>query len=160
MREQQIPVTKPIEFTISKSPRNISACDNRQTRSLLEMTTFAFGLLITGLLLATQAQADATNGAWGPVIQWPHVPVSMANLPNGKILSWSGSERRTWPTTEQTYSATFDPVNNQFEEIFHPSHNMFCAHQSMAEDGDVFVTGGRNQLNSPWTSVFDYETNS
>ena len=62
--------------------------------------------------------------------------------------------------SEQTYSATFDPVNNQFEEIFHPSHNMFCAHQSMAEDGDVFVTGGRNQLNSPWTSVFDYETNS
>ena len=99
-------------------------------------------------------------GQWGPVIAWPHVPVSMANLPNGKILSWSGSERRTWPTTEQTYSATWDPVNDQFDEIFHPSHNMFCAHLSMAENGDVFVNGGRNQLNSPWTSLFSYESNS
>ena len=30
----------------------------------------------------------------------------------------------------------------------------------MAENGDVFFSGGRNQLNRPWTSLFDYESNS
>ncbi|MGI9591599.1 MAG: LamG domain-containing protein, partial [Myxococcota bacterium] len=43
---------------------------------------------------------DAVNGAWGPVLPWPHIAVSMANLPDGRVLTWSGSERRTWPSTE------------------------------------------------------------
>ncbi len=99
-------------------------------------------------------------GQWGPVLPWPHVAVSAANLPDGRVLTWSGSERDTWPTTEQTYSGTWDPVTGQFDEVFHEGHNMFCAHLAMAEDGRVFVNGGRNQTNSPWTSLFDYRDDS
>ncbi|MEM7610329.1 MAG: galactose oxidase-like domain-containing protein, partial [Pseudomonadota bacterium] len=99
-------------------------------------------------------------GSWGPVLPWPHVAVSAANLPDGRILTWSGSERDTWPRTEQTYSATWDPETGEFVEVFHDGHNMFCAHLAMAEDGRVFVNGGRNQTNSPWTSLFDYRDNS
>ncbi len=108
------------------------------------------------LLPPAVALADAVNGEWGPVIAWPHIPVSAANLPDGRILTWSGSERDTWPTDEQTYSATWNPETNEFIEIFHDGHNMFCAHLAMMEDGQVFVNGGRNQTNSPWTSLFDY----
>ena len=36
---------------------------------------------------------------------------------------------------------------------------MFCAHLAMLEDGRVFVNGGRNQTNSPWTSIFDFRDN-
>ena len=39
-------------------------------------------------------------GSWGPVLPWPHVAVSAANLPDGRILTWSGSERDTWPRTD------------------------------------------------------------
>ncbi|MDJ0919379.1 MAG: DUF1929 domain-containing protein [Woeseiaceae bacterium] len=106
---------------------------------------------------APNAYAD---GQWGPVIPWPHVAVSAANLPDGRVLTWSGSERDTWPNTEQTYSGTWDPATGEFVEIFHDGHNMFCAHLAMAEDGRVFVNGGRNQTNSPWTSLFDYRDNS
>jgi len=102
----------------------------------------------------------AVEGQWGAVIPWPHVAVSAANLPDGRVLTWSGSERDTWPTTEQTYSGTWNPVSNEFIEVFHEGHNMFCAHLSMAEDGRVFVNGGRNQTNSPWTSLFNYQDNS
>ncbi len=116
----------------------------------------AAAVLALGLLTTSQARADAINGAWGPVLAWPHIAVSMANLPDGRVLTWSGSERRTWPTTEQTYSATWDPESGEFIEIFHDGHNMFCAHLSLTENGEVFVNGGRNQLNSPWTSLFDY----
>ncbi len=87
------------------------------------------------------------TGQWGPVIAWPQVAVSAANLPDGRILTWSGSERRTWPTTEQTYSSTWDPETGAFFEVFHDSHNMFCAHLAMMADGQVFVNGGRNQQN-------------
>jgi hypothetical protein len=102
----------------------------------------------------------ANEGQWGPVIPWPHVAVSAANLPDGRVLTWSGSERATWPRTEQTYSGTWDPATGEFVEIFHDGHNMFCAHLAMAEDGTVFVNGGRNQTNSPWTSLFDYRNDS
>ena len=115
--------------------------------------------LLALLLSSTQAHANATDGSWGPVIPWPHIAVSAANLPDGRVLTWSGSERRTWPTTEQTFSATWDPTTGEFIELFHDTHNMFCAHLSLTEDGEVFVNGGRNQLNSPWTSLFNYENN-
>jgi len=95
-------------------------------------------------------------GDWGPVLAWPHVAVSMANLPDGRVLTYSGSERRTWPSAEQTYSATWDPETREFVENFHNGHNMFCAALSMTSDGQVLVNGGRNASNSPWTTLFDY----
>ncbi len=98
-------------------------------------------------------------GTWGPVMDWPHVAVSMATLPNGRVLTYSGSERRTWPSTEQTYSAIWDPETGSFQENLHQGHNMFCAALSMTSDGKVLVNGGRNQGNSPWTTLFDYNNN-
>ena len=98
-------------------------------------------------------------GSWGPVLDWPHVAVSMSVLPNGEVLTYSGSERRTWPTTEQTYSSIWNPDTGAFQENLHQGHNMFCAAMSMTADGKVLVNGGRNQGNSPWTTLFDYTNN-
>jgi len=110
---------------------------------------------------AIQPAANAaTVGQWGPVIAWPHIAVSMANLPDGRVLTWSGSERETWPRPERTYTATWDPTTGQFVDILTIGHNMFCASQVMMADGRVFVNGGRNQQNTPFVSVFDYRDNS
>ncbi|MFK7995098.1 MAG: galactose oxidase-like domain-containing protein [Granulosicoccus sp.] len=109
---------------------------------------------------SVQLQTPSQIGQWGDILDWPLVAVSMANLPDGRILTYSGSERRTWPTTEQTYSATWDPMTGQFDETLHLGHNMFCAATSMTDDGKVFVNGGRNQGNSPWTSIYDSTTNN
>ncbi|MEL6543716.1 MAG: galactose oxidase-like domain-containing protein, partial [Myxococcota bacterium] len=98
----------------------------------------------------------AIYGRWSDVKPWPHIAVSAANLPDGRVLTFSGSERETWPTTEFTYSAIYDPSDGTFTEITHGTHNMFCAHLAMTADGNVFVNGGRNQKRSPWTSLFDY----
>ena len=101
----------------------------------------------------------AEIGSWGPVLDWPHVAVSMSVLPNGEVLTYSGSERRTWPATEQTYSATWNPETGEFFQNLHQGHNMFCGAMSMTADGKVLVNGGRNQGNSPWTTLFDYKNN-
>ena len=99
-------------------------------------------------------------GQWGPVISWPLIPVSIANLPDGRILSWSGSERETWPRPEQNYSTVWDPSDGSFTDLFTIGHNMFCAHLAMMADGRVFVNGGRNQANTPFVSLFDWRSTS
>jgi len=104
------------------------------------------------------AAANNVGGQWGSVIQWPHTPVSIANLPNGKIMTFSGSERRSWPDREQTYSAVWDPSNNSFDEIFNNNHNMFCADMVSMDDGRILVNGGRNTVS--FASIFDPFTNS
>ena len=101
------------------------------------------------------------TGSWGSVIPWPHVPVSAANLPDGRVITWASNERYSFPggRPEFTFTGIWDPSDNSVLEIDHPSHDMFCAHQVMLENGQVFVSGGRNSGNSPWTSVFDINTN-
>ncbi len=110
-------------------------------------------------LMAEGPVNPAQTGTWGPLVPWPVVPVSMANLPDGRVLGFSGSERTTWPSTEQTYSAIWDPESGTFEDLFQQGHNMFCAHLAMTDQGEVFVNGGRNSTNSPWTTLFDYRDN-
>ena len=107
----------------------------------------------------TAALLSSEGGQWSQPIDWPLVPVSMSNLPDGRIMTWSGSERGSWPTSEQNYSAIWDPKTGEFTERFSIGHNMFCAATTMTADGKVFVNGGRNQGNSRWTSLFDWRSN-
>ena len=98
------------------------------------------------------------GGEWGDVIVWPHTPVSIANLPDGRILTWSGSEREHWPGTEQTYSAVWDPATNSFVENFYEGHNMFCSDLVSLEDGRILALGGRNTVDK--VSAYDFSTNT
>lgn len=107
---------------------------------------------------ATAALLSSQGGQWSAPIAWPLVPVSMSNLPDGRIMTWSGSERGTWPTSEQNYSAIYDPRTGEISEKFTVGHNMFCAATTMTADGKVFVNGGRNAGNSRWTSLFDWRS--
>ena len=110
-------------------------------------------------LSARIAQRPSDDGAWGPVIQWPHIPVTAANLPDGRILTYSSNQKTAFPAgPEFTYAATWNPANNAFLERNHPSHDMFCGHLSTLEDGRIFVNGGRSHTKV--TSTFDYRTNT
>ena len=98
-------------------------------------------------------------GQWGPVIQWPHIPVSAANLPDGRIVTFAASDRRTFPSwVEFTYAATFDPATGEIVERNHLEHDMFCGGMTMLEDGRVMVVGGRNTVKL--VSTFDHGANS
>ncbi len=100
-----------------------------------------------------------TMGVWGPVIPWtPHIPVSAAQLPDGRLLTFASNRRTTFPAgVEFTYAATWDPRTGTFVEYNHPTHDMFCAGIVMLPDGRVFVNGGRNEVVR--ASVFDWRTN-
>ena len=101
--------------------------------------------------------------AYGDRFSLGHIlPFLQPILPDGRILTWASNATNAFPNSgvEFTYAATWDPTTGQFVEINHGSHDMFCAHQVMLEDGRVFVNGGRYEALSVWTSVFDYQTSN
>lgn len=98
-------------------------------------------------------------GRWGEVISWPHVPVSAANLPDGRIITWSASQKRSFPRgTEFTYVSTWHPLTKRFIEANNTYQDMFAAHLSLLEDGRLFVNGGNNHIKT--SSVFDFKHNT
>src|SRR4029434_3286547 len=75
----------------------------------------------------------------------PHIPVSAATLPDGRVLTYASNQRTTFPSgPEFTYAATWNPATGQFLEFNHPSHDMFCGALVMLPDGRVLVNGGRH----------------
>ncbi|WP_411844892.1 carbohydrate-binding protein [Roseibacillus persicicus] len=98
-------------------------------------------------------------GKWGPVIDWPHTPVTIAVLPNGKLLTYAGQEPMTWPgTAHQTNWALWNPDNSQFASDLYQGHEMFCAHPVMRTDGILQTMGGRFTIEH--SSTYDWRSNS
>ena len=48
--------------------------------------------------------APQVGGSWGPILVWPHVPVSIANLPDGRILTFASNEPNSFPGSVQDLS--------------------------------------------------------
>lgn len=105
-------------------------------------------------------RAANLDGAWSPVIQWPHIAVTAANLPDGRVLTYASNKKNAFPggRPEFTYATTWDPQTNGFSEMNHNSHDLFCAAPTTLEDGRIIANGGRNT--SRFTSTFDYRTNT
>ncbi|HEX6239327.1 MAG TPA: discoidin domain-containing protein, partial [Polyangiales bacterium] len=86
------------------------------------------------------------------------VPVSGANLPDGRVLLWSAEERFSFGTDRgRTYSLTFDPASNGSTErlVSETAHDMFCPGTANLADGRILVNGG---LSSAKTSIFNPAT--
>ncbi len=108
---------------------------------------------------AAPATDPVGSGTWSAVIPWtPHIPVTAAQLPDGRLLTFSSNQRTTFPSgPEFTYAAVWNPATGQFTEINNTRHDMFCGGVSMLPDGRVVVNGGRNT--TVLSSIFDYRTN-
>ncbi|HKQ40146.1 MAG TPA: WD40 repeat domain-containing protein, partial [Verrucomicrobiae bacterium] len=99
-------------------------------------------------------------GEWSAVIPWtPHIPVSAATLPDGRVLTYASNQRTTFPSgPEFTYAATWNPATGQFVEYNNPAHDMFCGALVMLPDGRVLVNGGR--ATTVLSSIFDWRNNT
>jgi YVTN family beta-propeller protein len=108
---------------------------------------------------ATTATARITLGEWGGIIAWtPHIPVTAATLPDGRLLTFSSNQRTTFPVgPEFTFAAVWDPKTGAFTEINNSRHDMFCGGTVMLPDGRLLVNGGRNTTRL--SSIFNWRTN-
>ncbi|OUS25774.1 hypothetical protein A9Q99_20175 [Gammaproteobacteria bacterium 45_16_T64] len=83
------------------------------------------------------------GGAWGNPIQWPEIPASAIQMPDGKLLTMSGGED-DWYIGDGTIASVYDPATGTFVSRNHLDHNMFCSGISQLENGNLFMTGGNN----------------
>ncbi len=99
-----------------------------------------------------------TQGAWSAVIPWtPHVPVTGALLPDGRLLTFASNQRNAFPSgPEFTYAAVWNPETGVFTEVNRNGHDMFCGGVAMLPDGRLLVNGGRTC--NRWSSIFDWRT--
>ncbi len=109
-------------------------------------------------------------GSWSEVIDFPHVPVSAANLPDGRLLTWASREPHSFQknVTPGTVSAIYDPRFGYFTQANnYQSHDMFCSGISLLEDGTIHTAGGnpsgrQSSLFSPstgWQRTGDMNNN-
>jgi len=109
---------------------------------------------------ATVATARINLGEWGSIINWtPHIPVTAATLPDGRLLTFSSNQRTTFPVgPEFTFAAVWNPRTGAFTEINNNRHDMFCGGTAMLPDGRLVINGGRNTTRL--SSIFDWRTST
>ncbi|MGI9239358.1 MAG: LamG-like jellyroll fold domain-containing protein, partial [Verrucomicrobiales bacterium] len=133
-----------------------------------EMDAFmaeAVSLLPVASIIAPGAVANAqvqtpedrsTFGEWGELIPWPFIPVTAANLPDGRIVTFASNQRTNFPVgPEFTYAGVWDPSTGEHTELNNDNHDMFCAGTAMDVDGQPMFSGGRNAVRS--STVFDWK---
>ena len=107
------------------------------------------------------AQSKSEVGEWSSPIQFGIVPVAVANLPDGRLLTWSSQFRNTFIEDGDgaTFSQYFSPfLNNGSGGIDGPEftintdHDMFCPGINNLPDGRILSAGGTS---SERTSIFD-----
>ncbi len=108
---------------------------------------------INAELVPPPTLAPHIGGTWGGAIDWPHIPVSAANLPDGRILTWLGGSALAFDGG-LTKSSVYDPIDGSFVMTDHPIHNQFCAGIAMREDGTVLTSGGNPATTQ--TGSFNY----
>lgn len=107
------------------------------------------------------ADEKAFKGEWAAPFDWQGlVATHVANLPDGRILSWSSWDKTKQGGTptdfkENTTGYLWNPTDSSFVEMNNPRHDMFCAGLAILPNGDVFAGGGGNETNLYKTSVFE-----
>ncbi|MEL6306442.1 MAG: hypothetical protein AAFQ20_16890, partial [Bacteroidota bacterium] len=127
-------------------------------RHLLSLTL----LLFFGLTIKGQNYVD---GSWSDPIEFGIVPVAVANLPDGRLLTWSSQFKNTFMEAGDgaTYSQYFDPFGgfdanggvDGSEFTINTDHDMFCPGINNLPDGRLLSAGGTS---SEKTSIFDPQT--
>jgi len=105
------------------------------------------------------AQSTVRSALSDPIV-FPIVPVAAANLPNGKVITWSAYSPTTFGGDHgYTYTALFDPntqtVSNKV--VSNTGHDMFCPGTSLLADGRLLVNGGSS---SNKTSIYQPANNT
>ena len=118
-------------------------------------------LIILGISPSGYSQNKHEVGDFGEPITFGIVPVAVANLPDGRLLTWSSQFRNTFIETGDgaTFSQFFDyRLNGGLGNVdgneftINTDHDMFCPGINNLPDGRLLSAGGTT---SERTSIFD-----
>ncbi len=119
---------------------------------------FSFFVLFFYFSFFVRGQSDV-DGQWSAPIGFDIVPVAVANMPDGRLLTWAASSPTGFVEVSSgpTYTEIFDPSLGvsgaplgQF--VSNLGHDMFCPGINLLPDGRIMAAGGAT---SDRTSIFD-----
>jgi hypothetical protein len=109
------------------------------------------------------AAINTKQSKWDGPYSMPLVSSAAANLPDGRVLTWSAYARLKFHYGDtgvgKTFTAIFDPKTNHSSEglVSNTEHDMFCPGTAILVDGRIMVTGGSSDQQ---TSIYDPESKS
>lgn len=119
-------------------------------------------VLSLGLKSFSQTPSPQTHGQWGSKIEFDLVPVAIANLPDGRLVTWSSKYHDDFDMNDgYTFTQIFDPLGNEGlgavlpRAVTETFHDMFCPGINNLADGRLLVTGGSSDEK---TSIYDPKT--
>ncbi|VAW10200.1 hypothetical protein MNBD_BACTEROID03-1097, partial [hydrothermal vent metagenome] len=121
--------------------------------------TLVFSFTLGANILS--AQGPAQEGAWSDPILFDLVPNAVANLPDGRLVTWSSKYTDDFGGGDGfTHTQIFDPTIGPdgaalTKTISQTNHDMFCPGISNLVDGRILVGGGSS---SEKTSIYDPAT--
>uniref|UniRef100_UPI00257BDDEB PKD domain-containing protein n=4 Tax=Maribacter TaxID=252356 RepID=UPI00257BDDEB len=125
---------------------------------------FSVSFIFLFFISSSYSQALNEVGEWGGAIPFEIVPVAVANLPDGRLLTWSSQFPNTFDEIGDgyTYTELFDPNGNNGlgralgMTLTDTDHDMFCPGINNLADGSILSAGGTT---SERTSIYDPKTN-
>ena len=106
--------------------------------------------------------SEATSGKWGPMVEWPIVPLHMSLLPTGKVIGWGKYEDGGVMGTHATIPRLWDPATPGSFKPVQADTMLFCAGHTLMADGRLMVSGGHkaDDVGIDVTNIFDPATES
>jgi hypothetical protein len=102
---------------------------------------------------------EATQGEWGPVVNWDIVPLHMHLLPTGKLLAWGKFEPPFPSSTAMGMPRLWDPASGPPTGARQIAVDtmLFCSGHAFLPDGRLLVSGGHKQDDKgiDVTNIFD-----
>lgn len=133
-----------------------------------DMTTSNFPTLLLLIFLLgfksfSQTSDPHSVGQWGPKIEFDLVPVAIANLPDGRLVTWSSKYHDDFGGDDGfTFTQIFDPLGGLDGKggvlprtVTDTNHDMFCPGVNNLADGRILVSGGSSDTKS---SIYDPKT--
>lgn len=95
-------------------------------------------------------------GSWGPVIDWPVVPIHMHLVPPGKVMFWDRNGDVN-PASDATPRLWDPAVPAVVTTLAAPAWDIFCSGHTWTADGRLLVTGGHihNFVGVAHASIYD-----
>ena len=129
---------------------------------------------VQGLTSASESKSVAAKapvqgnpsvvGQWGPVNNWPIVPIHISVLPNGKVLAWGRDKTpQGGDVVSKSDAYVWNPATGIFTLVPNSTTNLFCSGHSFLPDGRLLVTGGHKEFDGvgePHANVFNFKNNT
>jgi hypothetical protein len=104
--------------------------------------TSGSGAATSSDIVISPLPAEATRGAWGPVVNWDIVPLHMSLLPTGKIFAWGKTDVADTMGMPRVWDPSQGPPSTA--QMIDVNEMLFCAGHTLMPDGSLMIAGGHH----------------